>query len=89
MKFNPITKSLYTADNQLLKVLDCPYSVSWASCSPTQHSRAKVCSICDKEITDTSNLTDQDLLEMTKRDAGICLKIDLDQANLRVVTHDL
>jgi hypothetical protein len=87
VKFNPLTVSLYTDDNQLLKVLECPYSISWSNCTSTQNSDIRTCDICERQITDTGNFTDHQLRRLISQKADACLKVELNQDNLRVISQ--
>lgn len=87
VKFNPLTASLYTDDNQLLKVLECPYNISWSNCTSTQNSDIRTCDICERQITDTGNFTDQQLRRLISEKPDACLKVELNQDNLRVISQ--
>ncbi len=84
MKYNPITKTLFTDDNQLLKKMNCPFKMDWnnlESISPTSRS----CTTCQKEIYDAMQYSDEQLLEMFKLNPDSCVKIDIN--SLLISTH--
>ena len=85
MKFNPITKELFTDNNLLIKKLECPFNINWKDLSLTTTDGVRSCNLCEKTITDTNALTDEVVVEMVKLDANICLKVNLNQANIRMV----
>ena len=89
MKYNPITQKLFTDDNVLIKKLHCPYRVRWNELTSSESSGVRSCNICEKNITDTMLLTDQGVLRLTREDPGVCLKVDLNQENIRVVNCDV
>jgi len=89
MKYNPITKKLFTNDNILIKKLDCPLGISWDDLLSTQSIGTRSCNICDKNISDTALLAGKDVLQLIKKDPAACLKVDLNQENIRVVNCDV
>jgi len=89
VKFNPITKYLFTDDNFLIKKLDCPYGISWSKLSPTGNESVRRCNICEKSITDTRGLADEVVLKMARNDSTVCLKVDVNQTNIRVVNRNV
>ena len=88
MKYNPTTKKLFTDENVLIKELHCPYKIHWNELESTEGSGIRSCNICDKSITDTALLTDEDVLKLARKDPTVCLKVDLNQENIRVVNCD-
>lgn len=86
MKFNPLTKEVYTDDGRLLKKMNCPYRVSWNSLAPVSNSPAdKRCSMCNTRIIDTAGHTDESLAAIMQNDPDTCLKIDFDQSNIKII----
>jgi hypothetical protein len=83
MLLDPITNKIFTAQGQFLKKLFCPYKISWESLQPSNGSR--LCSKCDKTILDTKELTDDELLKILMKNPNTCLKINLDQSNLKII----
>ena len=84
MKFNPVTKHLFTDGNQLIKKLNCPFNLNWEDLELTKSQGRKRCQLCNKEIIDTENMTESYLVQKMKQNPNLCLKVDLDQANIRV-----
>jgi hypothetical protein len=89
MKYNPITRQLYTDSGMFLKKLHCPLSKQWEELNATNFLKGKMCDQCNKTVYDTSLFSDEQLSELVKNDAHACLKIDLNQPNLTITyTHN-
>ena len=86
MKFDPITKEIFTDKNEFVKKLNCPYRMTWSNLEDT-NSQFRKCSVCEKVIIDTNILTDDELVEIVKQDPNTCLKVDLNQNNLTVKAY--
>jgi len=84
MIFNPITKQLLTRERELLKKLDCPFSINWDSLKTTDSAKIRLCDLCNKQIIDSSSISTEALIEKIKLNPDICLKVDLEQTNIRV-----
>ena len=89
MKFNPITKNLFTDNNVLIKNINCPFYIRWSGLSPTKTDGVRCCDLCDNDITDTNGLTDEVVLEMVRLNAKVCFKVNLNQANITVVNQEV
>jgi hypothetical protein len=89
LKLNPITRRLYTDGGELIKHLRCPYRMAWGALVPTDREAVRRCQKCERPITDTAGKADDDVLAMVRTDPSACLKVSLDQANLRVVHQDV
>ncbi len=85
MKFNPLTKDIYTDNDEFVKRMHCPFQMNW---DDLEHSRkAKpLCVNCNRFIIDTQELADDELLTIIKQNPEACLKVDLNQENLKIVT---
>ena len=88
MKFNPLTKEIYTDKGEFVKTMNCPYKMSWDNLETTIINMRK-CANCDHLIVDTEVLTDDELLKMVRQNPAICLKIDLNQQNIKIVTNGI
>lgn len=86
MKFNPITRNLFTNDDQFVKKLHCPYGVRWDGLARSNATPNRACSVCQHPILDTATMSDADLLSKLRSEPDTCLKVDLDQSNL-IVSH--
>ncbi|NGX85290.1 hypothetical protein [Aequorivita sp. KMM 9714] len=86
MKFDPITKEVYTDKGEFVKTLNCPYKMSWDKLEVINSSSRK-CVNCDHLIIDTENLTDHNLLDIIKQNPQTCLKIDLNQQNIQIISN--
>ncbi|MDG1279620.1 MAG: hypothetical protein P8O16_20285 [Algoriphagus sp.] len=87
MFLNPIKKSLFTESGELIKKLDCPFQIEWSSLAASKDGKSRVCSVCDHSIVDTSKLTEQELLNIIKKNPDACLKVDLNQENIRITNE--
>lgn len=88
MKFNPITNKLYTEDNKFIKKMHCPYpSLNWRDLSSLDSSLNKFCEICESNVVETKDMSDESLLELLQSNPETCLKIDFNQDNIRIVHH--
>lgn len=86
MKFNPIKRILYTEEGQLIKKLDCPFTISAKEDSPKSGTQYyTLCKICSQQLIDTSTWSDAELLEYTEKHPTVCLKVDPKQKNVRIV----
>jgi len=88
MKFDPITKDIYTDKNEFVKTMNCPYKMNWDKLERT-NSTFRKCSNCDHLIVDTEIVTDDDLLKMVRQNPNTCLKIDLNQQNIKIVSNGI
>jgi len=86
MKFDPITKDIYTDKDEFVKRMNCPYKLNWDNLEAT-NSTLRKCANCDHLIVDTEILTDDDLLNMVRQNPDTCLKIDLNQNNLKIISN--
>lgn len=86
MKFNPLTKEVFTDKGEFIKKLDCPFKMKWDDLNDTDSTFRK-CSNCDRSIVDTKHLSDNQLLEIIKQDSHTCLKVDLNQHNVNLITN--
>lgn len=88
MKFNPLTKTIYTDSGEFVKTMNCPYKVRWDNLETTT-STSRKCTNCDHSILDTAVLTDEDLLHIVRQHPDTCLKIDLNQPNISIITNGI
>ena len=88
MKFNPITQQLYTDTNILIKQLHCPHDVRWEHMNDVA-TRQKHCAFCEKNVTDIESLDDAAVLAIAQRDKNACFKLDLNDANIEVINHNV
>ena len=89
MKLNPITQRLYTDEGELIKQLHCPYRMAWGDLDTTEERAVRRCGNCQRTITDTEGMPDDAVTEIVRRDPSTCLKVSLNQDNVRVVHHDV
>jgi hypothetical protein len=86
MKFNPLTKEIYTDNDQFIKKMNCPFKINWDNLEHANSTMRK-CENCNHLIVDTEFISDQDILGMVKDKPDTCLKIDLNQKNLKIITN--
>jgi len=86
MKFNPLTKELFTDDYVFIKEIHCPYRIAWEALTPNENNSIRNCDKCEKAIHDTANLSDAEVLTKVRQDPSTCLKLDANQDNLKVIT---
>jgi len=86
MRFDPVTKEIYTDKNEFVKRMNCPYKMNWDNLEDT-NSTLRKCTNCNHLIVDTEFLTDDDLLVMVRNNPNTCLKIDLNQRNVLILSN--
>ena len=87
MRFDPIKKEVYSDQGEFIKKMNCPYKLNWVSLEAT-NTRFRNCSNCDRLVVDTKFLSDDELQNMVKQNPNTCLKIDLNQNNLKIIIND-
>ena len=85
MKYNPITKKLFTDDNQFLKKMNCPLNIDWVKLEYFSSS-SKLCNGCNKQIYDTNTFSDLQLVEIFNANPDSCVKVDL--KSIMLTRHD-
>lgn len=86
MKFDPISKKVYTDQGKFLKKLHCPYQMTWDQLKEID-TKDRFCGICKSRVVDSNDYSDQELFDIIQKNEETCLKIDLNQKNLRVITY--
>ena len=84
MKIKPSTKEIYTDTGKFVKRLNCPIHVKW-NAMKKNGDRSKICVKCNKTIYDTDSLNDPDLVKLIKNDPQACLKVNLNQDNVKII----
>ena len=80
------TKELFSDKGSFIKKLHCPYYIKWQNLSNLKDSGHKACNICNKTIYDSTNMSDQKIIDLVSKDSEACLKINLDQNNVKTVS---
>jgi hypothetical protein len=83
MQFDPIQQNLYSSQGILLKKLHCPLHKSWDQLQ-TQNGAHRLCTSCQHTVHDTAVLTEAELIQLLEKEPTACLKINLNQDNLRI-----
>jgi hypothetical protein len=84
MKYNPISKELYTNDGIFVKKLHCPLSKQWGELSQTNLLKGKMCDHCQSTVYDTSLFEDNEVVSLLQNNEHTCLKVNLNQSNLTI-----
>lgn len=87
MKYNPQTQKLYTNDMKYIKQLSCKYNIRW-DMLPKNDDTKRFCSLCQDNVYDTEQLSDDEVVRMVNNNKMICLKISYDQNNIDVGEYD-
>jgi len=85
MIFKPATRQLFADDGTFIKSMFCPSNVKWDELARLDGTTNRTCLICQKSISDTSTLTDSQIIDLVRKDPDICLKIHPDQENIKVI----
>lgn len=88
MKFDPLTKDIYTDKGEFVKTMNCPYKMSWDKLEVI-NSNLRKCANCDYLIVDTKDQTDDELLKMVRQNPDTCFKIDLNQHNIKIISNGI
>ena len=88
MKFNPIKKEIYSDNGQLIKKLNCPYKIKWENLELT-NTGARRCENCDHMILDTELLNENEIIKLVKDNPYTCLKIGLNQQNVKIISNGI
>ncbi len=88
MRFNPLTRRLFTDDLRLIKQMHCPARKQWQTMAPAAQPGVRTCDLCQHPVIDTALHSDEELLHMLTQAPETCLKLDFNQANLIITPHD-
>lgn len=72
MKFNPLTKTIYTNNNEFVKTMYSPVKTHRNQVVATT-TDMRVCTHCIHLIVDTKNVTVDVLLTIISQDRHVCL----------------
>ena len=85
LHFNPVSGQLFTEDGRFLKTLSCPVSRGRRELAPDANGPDLRCASCQKTVLDTATRPAAEIVRLVESDSGVCLRVDLDQPNIRVV----
>ena len=85
MIFKFATKELFSDKGVFIKKLHCPYRIKWQKLNDFKDTVHKACNICDKTIYNSINMNDQQIVDLVARDPKACLKVGLNQNNVKTV----
>ena len=84
MKINPSTKEIFTDAGTFIKRLHCPINLKWKAMKKMEVDR-RICFECNKTIHDTASLNDTDLVRLINNDPQACLRVNLNQDNVKII----
>ena len=84
VQFNPISNTLFTDKGELIKELSCPLKKRWQELKAGSATPHRSCPECDKQVLDTSRLSDSEILEQVKKDPSTCLSVRAGQTNVSI-----
>jgi hypothetical protein len=84
MKFNPLTKEIFTDNDEFIKKLFCPLKLSWSSLQAKSET-TRTCVHCHHTVLDTKFVTDEALLNVVRENPNTCLKVNLEQHNIKII----
>ena len=67
-------KKIYTENNIFLKHIKCPKNVSLVDLKD-EGNNTFFCDNCNKNVLDTNNISENELIKLLKKNKDICLKI--------------
>jgi hypothetical protein len=85
MIFKFATKELFSDKGVFIKKLHCPYRIKWQKLNNFKDTAHRACNICDKTIYSSINMSDQQIVDLVAREPKACLKISLNQSNVKTV----
>ena len=88
MQYDPLANALFTDEGQLIKRLHCPKKIRWKDLKPIEgENAARLCTTCDRDIIDTAFYDDEAVFNLLRAQPDTCLKINLNQDNLKIIMH--
>ena len=82
MKFDPLTKSLYTDAGEFIKTLGCPLARRWEQLAASDGGPHRRCDACERAVLDTAGFDDAELLVLVRADPETCLSVSARQGNV-------
>ena len=71
---NIIDKKIFTQEGKYLKTIQCPKKIS-ASDFEQKNQQTLYCNNCEKDIIDTQYTSENELINILKKNKDTCLKI--------------
>ena len=75
MKIKIKTKELFTDNGQFIKKMNCPIKAAWDDMERTTNAFERQCKGCNKMVTDTEYLSDDEILYIIKKNANTCFRV--------------
>lgn len=85
MKFNRITKELFTDAGELIKVLRCPLRMRWEQLDGGPGAPHRHCGECNHSVLDTAILSDAEVLSVVRSAPSTCLCVRASQSNVTLL----
>lgn len=85
MIFNLSTKELFSDEGDFIKKLHCPYYIKWRELDSSKGSSHKTCGLCKKTIYNSTDMNENQVVDLVTSNPEACLKIDLNQNNIKTV----
>jgi hypothetical protein len=82
MQYNPLTKTLWDDDGNLLKKVHCPKAVSRDQISGGR------CRLCDHEVVPLDVLSEREALLLLRSKPDLCVSFRIDAPLIRIIPHD-
>ena len=90
MKYNPATRELFSEEGRLIRKLSCPGNKRWENLKLVpQKCSQRLCEKCDHHVTDTSALSEDELITLLRDRPDTCINIRLDQDNISIIGDGL
>lgn len=84
MELDPLSRTLWTDDGCLIKVLRCNKLVGAEDLGETQ--RGYLCTLCRNEVVDVSDFSDDQAVAAVAKDPDVCFAIRADHAG-PIISH--
>jgi len=84
MRLNISSGELFTDDGVFLKRLHCSKSQKWKDLATSHSPTGRFCDFCSRQVVDTDNLSDTDVIDIVQKDPSTCLSLKLSQNNIEI-----
>ncbi|MEJ2608195.1 MAG: hypothetical protein P8Z41_16215 [Anaerolineales bacterium] len=89
MVFDVRSETLFTDGGEFIKKLSCPLKIRWENLTQVGESDVRrYCENCEKNILNTSGMSDAQVQAVIMYDPDACLYIDEKAGNVRIVSQD-
>ena len=70
------SKGLFSSKSKISVKMQCPKVVDWETMQPGQNNLEKICSQCNKSVVDADSLSEDELIDLLKKNPETCVKMD-------------